>query len=64
MDQHNSQGGETAAGSGRFLKMIVRDDHLGVIDNADGHGKHQGGCGDTVETFLVVNSGRMGEGCP
>jgi len=38
MDQHNSQGGETAAGSGRFLKMIVRDDHLGVIDNADGHG--------------------------
>ena len=59
MDQHNSQGGETAAGSGRFLKMIVRDDHLGVIDNADGHGKHQGVCGDTVETFLVVNSGRI-----
>jgi nitrogen fixation NifU-like protein len=59
MDKLNSQGGEAAAGSDRFLKMIARDDHLGVIDHADGHGKHQGVCGDTVETFLVVHSGRI-----
>jgi len=43
--------------SDRNLEMAFRADRRGSIDHPDGHGRHTGECGDTVEFFLSVRNG-------
>lgn len=45
--------------SERYLEMAFRTDHRGRMEHPDGHGKHTGECGDTVEFFLSVRQGRI-----
>lgn len=45
--------------SQQFLKMAFGCDRHGRIENPDGYGKHNGGCGETVEFFLTVRSGQI-----
>ncbi|BBO82003.1 iron-sulfur cluster assembly scaffold protein [Desulfosarcina ovata] len=35
-----------------FLEMAFRNDHRERLEQADGHGKKTGDCGDTVEFFM------------
>jgi nitrogen fixation protein NifU and related proteins len=43
----------------QFLEMAVRTDRRQVVNNADGYAKLSRECGDTMEIFLVVRSGRI-----
>ncbi len=45
--------------SRNFLKMAFGRHRREIIRNADGRGKKTGDCGDTVEMFLTVHSGRI-----
>ena len=42
-----------------FLEMAFRHDRRERLQNPDGYGKRTGACGDTVEMFLRVKSGRI-----
>lgn len=43
----------------KFLEMAFRVDRQERLQNADGHGKKTGDCGDTVEFFLKVNNNQI-----
>jgi nitrogen fixation NifU-like protein len=43
----------------RFIEMAVRTDKRAVLDNADGFGRTTRECGDTVEIYLVMRTGRI-----
>jgi len=43
----------------RYLEMAFRTDRREILENPDGYGKRKGECGDTVEMFLTVQSGRL-----
>jgi nitrogen fixation protein NifU and related proteins len=43
----------------KFLEMAFRADRQERIQNADGHGKKTGTCGDTIEFFLMIKNGRI-----
>jgi nitrogen fixation NifU-like protein len=42
-----------------FLEMAFRTDHQERLNDADGHGKKTGDCGDTVEFFLKLDGDRI-----
>lgn len=42
-----------------FLEMAFRNDHQERLCNADGYGRKEGYCGDTLEFFLIVRKGRI-----
>jgi len=42
-----------------FLEMAFRTDRQERLHNADGYGRKQGDCGDTIEFFLMVEGGRI-----
>jgi nitrogen fixation protein NifU and related proteins len=42
-----------------FLEMAFRNDRQERLRNADGYGKKEGRCGDTVEFFLLLKQGRI-----
>jgi len=42
-----------------FLEMAFRHDRQERLRNADGYGKKEGDCGDTVEFFLIVKKDRI-----
>ncbi len=43
----------------QYLEMAFRTDRLGTIDHPDGYGKRTGECGDTVEIYLITDSGNI-----
>lgn len=43
----------------RFLEMAFRTDRRERVHQPDGYGRRTGGCGDTVEFFLMIESGRI-----
>lgn len=45
--------------SERFIDMASRTNRLGGLENPDGYGKRVGDCGDTIELYLSVRSGRI-----
>lgn len=45
--------------SEKFLEMALRTDKDEKLHNPDGHGKNTGECGDTIELFLSMKSGRI-----
>ena len=42
-----------------FLEMAFRTDRQESLHHADGHGKKTGGCGDTVEFYLILDGNRI-----
>ena len=42
-----------------YLEMAFRHDRRERLQNPDGYGKRTGECGDTVEMFLCIKSGRI-----
>ena len=42
-----------------YLEMAFRHDRRERLQNPDGYGKRTGECGDTVEMFLHIKSGRI-----
>lgn len=42
-----------------YLEMAFRHDRRERLQNPDGYGKRTGECGDTVEMFLCLKSGRI-----
>ena len=42
-----------------YLEMAFRYDRRERLQNPDGYGKRTGECGDTVEIFLSIKSGRI-----
>ncbi len=42
-----------------YLKMAFGSDRCARLQNPEGYGKRTGDCGDTVEMFLRVKSGRI-----
>ena len=45
--------------SRNFLDMAFRTDRRGIIGKPDGHSKHTGECGDTVEIFVSIRENRI-----
>ena len=45
--------------SDHYLEMAFRTDRQGSLTRPDGYGKRTGDCGDTVEIFLSVRTGRI-----
>ena len=45
--------------SDHYLEMAFRADRRGRMTHPDGHGRHTGECGDTVEIFLSIRDGRI-----
>ena len=43
----------------KFLEMAFRTDRRERLQQADGHGKNTGECGDTVEIFLMLDGNRI-----
>jgi nitrogen fixation NifU-like protein len=43
----------------KFLEAALRTDRQQSIQNADGHGRKTGDCGDTVEFFLKLKEDRI-----
>jgi nitrogen fixation NifU-like protein len=43
----------------KFLEAALRTDRQQSIQNADGHGRKTGDCGDTVEFFLRLKEDRI-----
>ena len=43
----------------RYLEMAFRTDRREAISHPDGYGKRTGECGDTVEMYLTIRSGRI-----
>jgi nitrogen fixation protein NifU and related proteins len=41
----------------RYLEMAFRTDRRERLERPDAYGKRIGGCGDTVEIFLVIRNG-------
>jgi len=42
-----------------YLEMAFRHDRRERLQNPDGYGKRTGECGDTVEMFLCIKTGRI-----
>ena len=42
-----------------FLEMAFRNDRRERVAQPDGYGKRTGECGDTVEIYLTIDSGRI-----
>ena len=42
-----------------YLEMAFRHEKRERIENADGYGKRNGECGDSVEMFLMINDGKI-----
>lgn len=42
-----------------FLEMAFRNDRRERVAHPDGYGKRTGECGDTVEIYLTIDSGRI-----
>ena len=42
-----------------YLEMAFRHDRRERLQNPDGYGRRTGECGDTVEIFLSIKSGRI-----
>jgi nitrogen fixation NifU-like protein len=47
----------------RYLEMAFRYDRRERLQNPDGYGKRTGECGDTVEMFVGIKSGRIQTVC-
>lgn len=45
--------------SRNYLEMAFRADRHESIENPDGYGINTGGCGDTVEMFLLLDENRI-----
>ena len=45
--------------SPHFQEMISRIERYGIIEKPDGYGKRTSACGDIIEFFLSVRSGRL-----
>ncbi len=45
--------------SPRYLEKATQMDKRRIIKDPDGYGKRTGGCGDTVEIFLIVQKNRI-----
>ncbi len=57
MSQHQDDFFQTH--SLNFIEMALQTHNMERVDHPDGYGKRTGACGDTVEFFLVVRSGRL-----
>jgi nitrogen fixation NifU-like protein len=42
-----------------YLEMAYRTDRREKVENPDGYGKRTGQCGDTVEMYVIIRSGRI-----
>ena len=42
-----------------YLEMAFRTDRRGRLAHPDGYGRHTGECGDTIEIFLSIRTGRI-----
>lgn len=49
--------------SANYLKMAFQHDHPERPENPDGYGKNNGECGDMVEMFVFIRSGRVHSVC-
>ena len=45
--------------SEKVVELFLKPINMGIIEDADGHGKIKGPCGDTMRMTLKINGGRI-----